>query len=128
MRKLFLFLVIFLTYGGIASAACLDNNGRQNQVAVTSSSAGTQVVSGISGGCSVVVDPSSTTGSAWISRFTGTCSTGVTSYTGTPVSVESGTLYSPGWEFIPAIDNYFGQLCAILESGSTAINLCVECW
>ena len=121
--------IILIIFPIIVNAGCLDlNDGKHEKVTISSSTAGTQIVAKVGGGCSIVVEPGSSTGSAWISRTGATCSSAVTSYSGVPISIASGTPYSPGYEYDSKVDGYNGQLCGILESGSTSINLCVNCW
>lgn len=124
------FWAILLTlclFVALASSDCLDDDGQHNKVTVSSSTAGTQVVSSINGGCTVYVEDGSV-GGVWVSRTKGTCSTTLTDDSGIRLSRDSGDPDPTAYDFIPKIDGYLSQLCAILESGSTAIDLCVNCW
>lgn len=129
MKKLIFIAVLTLVFfSSYVFAACEDlNDGKTESVAITSSTQGATVVSEIYGGCFVMVDPDTTTGSVWVAHLNGTCSSVMTKETGVPISQASGSSYNKGWEFLSK-QGHVGKLCGILESGSTQINLCVNCW
>lgn len=125
---LLFFTVIFVCFSIQTYADCLDlNDNRHEKITVSSSSAGTQIVSSIGGGCTVYVEDGST-GGVWVSRTRGTCTTTLTDDSGIRLSRDAGDPDVTAYEYIPAIDGYNGQLCAILESGSISIDLCINCW
>lgn len=90
-------------------------------VSVNSSTAGVQVASSINGGV-VVTLPSSAAVAVWFAREEDTCSTTLTAVRG--VRVTPGN----GYEFLPKEDQWYGQICGILESGSTAVTVSVNPW
>lgn len=90
-------------------------------VSVNSSSAGLQIVSSINGGV-VVTLPSNAAVAVWFAREEDTCSSVLTAVRG--IRVTPGN----GYEFIPRQDGWTGQICALLESGSTAVTVSVNSW
>ena len=92
-------------------------------VSVTSSTAGTQIVAApnTTGGCTVTV-PAAAAVPVHVARLNGTCSTALTAVNG--VRITAGN----GYDFISQEDGWGRQLCGILESGSTAVTVNVNCW
>ena len=90
-------------------------------VSVNSSTAGVQVVSSTNAGV-VVTLPTSAAVAVWFAREEETCSTSLTDVRG--VRVTPGN----GYEFLSKEDQWTGQICAILESGSTAVTVSVNTW
>lgn len=84
-------------------------------ITVSSSTAGTEVCSGIRNYCTVTVRPGATV-RLWFVRVNVAlaCATAVTAYAGFPrAELES-------YEFTPREDGWLGKICAIRESGSGA--------
>jgi hypothetical protein len=90
-------------------------------VSVDSSTVGVQVVSSTNAGV-VVTLPSNAAVAVWFAREEETCSTSLTAVRG--VRVTPGN----GYEFLSKEDQWTGQICAILESGSTAVTVSVNTW
>ncbi len=89
-------------------------------VSVDSSSAGEQILDTISGGVAVQVAEDAVT-SVCFMRVDGNCATQLTAGHGTCFAA------SKGWEFLLS-DRWQGQVCGILKSGSTAVNVEVCSW
>lgn len=116
MKNLILVLFCFL------SLVCWSYAAQTvTTVSVTSSTAGTQIVANVGGG-TVVMLPSSAAVPVWFARIQGTCSSVLTSQIG--IRVTPGN----GYEFLPRDDGYTSQICAVLESGSTAVTVSVNTW
>lgn len=113
--KSFAILFVFIAFGTICYSASVTT------VSVDSSTAGVQVASSINGGV-VVTLPSSAAVAVWFAREEDTCSTTLTAVRG--VRVTPGN----GYEFLPKEDQWYGQICGILESGSTAVTVSVNPW
>ena len=117
MKFTFLCLLLLIASPALAQ---VNKGAAASAVSVTSSSAGTQLVSGISEGTTVMV-PASAAVAIWVTRLNGTCSTDLTAIQG--IRIKPGD----GYEFTPR-DGWYGQLCGILESGSTAVSAKVNSW
>jgi len=96
-------------------------------VSVTSSTAGTQIVSSIGGGVCVTV-PTGAAVPVYVARIAGTCASVLTSPAGVRIPVPSATSIWSTHCFIPKRDGYSKQLCGILESGGAAVTVTVNAW
>lgn len=89
-------------------------------VSVTSSSAGTQVCDFIDDSCFVQVPSAAAVPVCFAPVNDGTaCSAGLTSAVGKCITAGNA------WDFLPREDGWTGQVCAILQSGSTAVSVSV---
>jgi len=96
-------------------------------VSVTSSSAGVQVVSQINKQVNILLDAAATV-DVWVFPTSGTCSSVLTTQKGFRLSASTSSKFPLGWQFTPSIDGWSGQICAILNSGSSAMTLNVTGW
>lgn len=109
-----------LTVIAVLLTSSLSNAGQTlTTVSVTSSSTGTQVVNAVGGGVVVTV-PSNAAGAVWFAMVAGTCSDVLITQVG--IRITAGN----GYFFQPKVDQWFGQVCAILESGSSAVTVSVN--
>ena len=110
-------VMLGVVFAGLLAVPCWGAE-TLTTVSVTSSTAGTQIVANIGAGTVVTVPSGS--GAVWFAKTNGTCSTTLTSPIGYRVSGGNG------WDFLASEDGYSGQLCGILESGSTAVSVSVN--
>jgi hypothetical protein len=96
-------------------------NGVVSTTAISSSSNAVQVAASIERGLTVTVPITAAT-PVWFVRYTGTCSSGITSPAG--VRVTAGN----GYNFVPRDERWAGQVCMILESGSSSVTVDINEW
>ena len=96
-------------------------------VTVSSSSAGTQVVSSINA-MAIIYLASTATVPVWIFPTAGTCSSTLTTTKGIRLSRAASDKDPIGYSFDPLVEHWSGQICAILETGSTSTDLVVVTW
>jgi hypothetical protein len=97
-----------------------DSGAAVSTVSVASATAGTQVVSSIARGVTVTL-PSTAAVPVWVARLHGTCATAMTAKRGVRITAGNGYEYTFD-------EHWGGQLCAILESGVTAVSVEVNTW
>lgn len=115
-------VILFLASAAWAVETC------QDPVTITSSTAGTQVAATIGGGLTAYLKDGSV-GAVWIARVPGgSCPTSMTNDMGYRLSRDAGDPDYTGYDFIPRRDGYTGPVCAILESGSTSVDICRATW
>lgn len=118
--RVFLLLLV-LGWGALAEAQLLTTGATYPSVTVTSSTAGVVACSTVSYGCSVTV-PSTAAVPLWLALVNdGTsCAAGLTSNKGIRITAGNTYVCAPsepgGYCF-----GWGGQVCLILESGSTSV-------
>lgn len=123
------FFGLFLALLPSPAFAQVNTGATHPVVTCTDSNAGTRVVPFIKQGYSIVLDPTATTGTVWVAMVdtpdngSDNCATALTAKAGIPLSYERG---ASGWFYNPREIGWRGQLCCILDSGSTDLNLYVN--
>jgi hypothetical protein len=121
--------LLFILFIPTLVDAQLRTGATHAAVTCTESNAGTRVVASIKQGVSVVLDPAATTGTVWVAMVdtpddgSDNCATALTAKAGIPLSYERG---ASGWFYQIRETGYGGQLCCILDSGSTDMTLYVN--
>lgn len=114
MKRLPLLLAVFLV-------PCLAwAGGTVITVTIEESNVGVQIVDSIGGGLTVT-NPSGG-GAVYLARLTGTCSTDLTAARGRYLAAAAS------YDFLSSQDQWHGQVCGILASGSTNIVLEINTW
>lgn len=122
-----LLAVLFTTFLFLPVQVCAAGATQAN-VTVSSVANGRVLFSSINpnGGALVEIDATNTTGAVWFVRTANDCTT-VGAPSGTRLSRDSSK-DPAGWYFDPKAENWTGQVCVILDTGSSSVTLRTESW
>ena len=111
----------WILVGLLALSPTLAWSATVTTVSVDSSTVGVVIKSSIGGGCTVTV-PIGEDVPVYVARLDGTCSTALVANRGVRIALGGS------YDFKPMTDGWAGQLCGLLESGSAAVIVSVNCW